>query len=209
MKAFPSRILAVLLLACSPALASDVSSPAGEYDGWQVLASEKLDSSPSNRWRLSHGDWKIADGAWQASERESDKHAAVARLPLEFHDGVIGFDFKFDGAKMVSVSINDAKAHLCRVQITPDRLRVMKDDHDGPKGPDKAQVLQEKKLSLKPGTWYTIKMRFNGPELSADVGGVKADGRNPQVALQKANIGLVVAGASASFRNLRVLAPPK
>ena len=104
---------------------------------------------------------------WQGSEEPADKHAAAARHEFKFDDAVLELDFKFDGAKTVSLSINDAKNHLCRVQVLPDRFRVMKDDHDGPKGPDKGQVLAEKQIELKPGAWHRIRVEFKGPQMTA------------------------------------------
>ena len=47
---------------------------------------------------------------------------------VAFHDAIIQCSFKFDGAKVFSLSINDAKGHVCRVTITPTSLVVKKDD---------------------------------------------------------------------------------
>ena len=49
---------------------------------------------------------------------------------MKLQDFVASFEFRFDGAKSISLSINDAKEHVARVMITPAALRIQKDDHD-------------------------------------------------------------------------------
>jgi hypothetical protein len=210
-------ILAVLVVLGSgfqggwlAAAENDKSTPAVDAAaGWKLLYSEDFSSSASPDWHLNHGTWKTVDGAWQGAEEPADKHAAAARHEFKFDDAVLELDFKFDGAKMVSLSINDAKNHLCRVQILPDRFRVAKDDHDGPKGPDKGQVLGEKQIELKPGAWHHIRVEFKGPLMTAQIDDASAGGEHAQIALPKANLGLVVGGQTASFRNLRLSVPAK
>jgi hypothetical protein len=200
-------VFGVLALLCGALSAADKSTSTVDAAGMKQLYSEDFSSSPSTDWQMAKGTWKNVDGALQGSEEASDKHAAVARHSFKLDDAVLELDFKLDGAKMVSLSINDAKNHLCRVQIYPDRFRVMKDDHDGPKGPDKGQILGEKTLELKPGTWHHIRVEMKGPMMTAKIDDTSAGGEHAQVALPKANLGLVVSGQTASFRNLRVSVP--
>ncbi len=185
------------------------TSAVDEKAVWKLLYSEDFSSSASPDWNLNHGTWKTVDGAWQGAEEPADKHAAAARHEFKFDDALLELDFKFDGAKMVSISINDAKNHLCRVQILPDRFRVMKDDHDGPKGPDKGQMLAEKQIELKPGVWHHVRVEFKGQQMTTTIDDASAGGEHAQIALPKANLGLVVGGQTASFRNLRLSVPAK
>ena len=143
--------------------AAENSTPAADAQaGWKLLYSEDFSSSASPDWHLNHGTWKTVDGGWQGAEEQADKHAAAARHEFKFTDAVVEFDFKLDGAKMVQLSINDAKAHLCRLQILPTSFRVMKDDHDGPTGPDKGLVLAEETLDLKPVHLASHSRRIQG-----------------------------------------------
>jgi hypothetical protein len=45
--------------------------------------------------------------------------------------------------------------------------------------------------------------------MTMQIDDASAGGRHAQVAMPKANLGLVVSGQTASFRNLRVLVPVK
>jgi hypothetical protein len=200
-------VLCLSLLAIG-AVAAAAPTSAADPEGYKVAFSDSFASASDAGWHASRGTWKIVDGAWQGTEVASDKHAAVARHDLEFTDAVIDFEVKFDGARMASVSINDTKSHLCRLQIMPKSMRVMKDDSDKT-GPDKAAVLADKPLDLQLGTWYHARIELRGEEFTAQVGDVSGGGHNPRIADKKANFAFVVGGESASFRNLRVLVPAK
>src|SRR4051794_36182112 len=56
-------------------------------------------------WVAAKGDWKVVDGAIQGTERPADQHAAAARHALKFHNAVIQYSFKLDGAKATSLSL--------------------------------------------------------------------------------------------------------
>lgn len=167
----------------------------------KLLLHNELSERPAGK---GIGDWSVVDGVLKGSEREEDKHGAVLRLPLKQRDVVIRYDFRFDGAKTTTLSINDAKEHVCRVVLTPKALRVQKDDHDHA-GPDKMEVLDTQPASLADGQWHTLVVEMRGPEMSATLDGKQTVfGAHPQIDTDKANVGFTVAGQSVSFRNLQV-----
>jgi hypothetical protein len=194
--------------------------PAGAAEATPAAAAkepaivETFSSSVDPKWRVAKGDWKIVDGAWRGAELPADKHGAVARRPLSFTDGVIEFDFRLDGAKGISLSINDAKGHVCRLAIRPTGFTVTKDDHDHD-GPDKRAVLANDERAFATGTWYHARVELAGRKMTAriDEGSRSSDGsagrvvggEHEMIAVPKANFGLTVAGATASFRNLKVV----
>lgn len=196
------------VLACSlistVTLGADVATPKPLA---RTVFSDVTLAAPATPWRINHGDWKVVDGAWQVAELSENKHPAVVRYPLEFTNGVIEFDFKLDGAKMVSISINDAKGHLCRLQVYPTRWRLMKDDNDKDRGPDKPEELAAQTIEIKPGQWYHVRLEFKGPDMLAQVGDSSATGKHEAVAKPKTNVGLVVSGQTASIKNLRMSIP--
>lgn len=169
----------------------------------QPAVVEDFSTSVAKSWRVAKGEWKIVDGAWQGAELPADKHGAVARYPLEFTDGVIEFDFRLDGAKGISLSLNDAKGHVARLSINPAGFQLTKDDHDH-EGPDRRVVLEKKTISFAPGSWHHVRVEFAGPRMTARIDDVEAGGEHEQIAVKKVNFGFTVAGQSASFKNLRV-----
>lgn len=193
------RILVLSLLLSLPLLAAD--KPLLGIPGTLVYenALEKLPEG----WTAPKGDWAGADGALRGAERPSDNHGAVIRMAKPLADCIIQFEVKLDGAKGVSLSINDKTGHLARVSLSPTSMRVAKDDHDHD-GPDKAVAFAVYKIDAQPGTWHTVRMELVGREMLGQVDGTSGFGEHEQLAAPKANLGLTVAGQSASFRNLKI-----
>ena len=170
----------------------------------KVLLSDDLKEAPAKEWRAAKGKWEATDGALRGAEIPEDKHGAVTRHQLAFKDAVIQFSFKLDGAKTISLSINDEKEHLARVMIRPNGFTVQKDDHDHD-GPDKAVVFATIETPIKAGEWHTLVVEILGKEMLASLDGQKVGfGEHEMIADAKANFGLTVAGQSASFKNVRV-----
>lgn len=192
--------LVVLGLGASP---SD-EPPTLMTERGKPLFSDPLNTAPGKAWNIGKGKWEAADGALVGSEVKSDMHGAVMRHAQKFRDGIIQYSFKLDGARTTTLSLNTARAHLCRVVITPAGFRVQKDDSDH-KGPDKAIVFQAVKTRITPGEWHTIVVELRGSEMLASLDGKHvAFGANDALDVEKFNLGLTVAGESAAFKNLSV-----
>lgn len=192
--------LVVPMLGASPS----AEPPTLMTERGKLLFSDKLDAAPSKAWKVGKGKWEPVDGALVGTEIPADKHGAVMRHAQRFRDAVIQYSFKLDGAKTTTLSLNTAKAHLNRVIITPAGFRVQKDDMDHT-GPDKPAILQAVKLKIAPGEWHTLVVELRGKEMLASLDGEHvAFGANDAIDVEKANLGLTVAGASVAFKDLRV-----
>ena len=156
-------------------------------------------------WRTAKGEWEPTEGGVLGSEIEADKHGAVMRHPLAFKDVVIEFSFKLDGARGISLSINDAKGHVCRLSITKAGFQARKDDHDHD-GPDKAVPFEQVKHSLDDGKWHTAVVELVGGDMVCTIDGKISRGSDALIATDKANLGFTVAGQSAGFKDLKAWA---
>jgi hypothetical protein len=156
-------------------------------------------------WSAAKGEWIPCDSGIKGSERAADKHGAVIRRPLAFKDAVIEFSFRLDGAKGISLSINDAKGHLCRLGISKDSFQARKDDSDH-EGPDKGLAFPAVKLPLGDGRWHTAVVELVGEQMVCSIDGKVSRGSHAVIAGPKANLGLTVAGQSACFKDLKVWA---
>lgn len=171
----------------------------------KVLLDDPLSAALGTDWKVGKGKWEAADGAVRGAQVKADMHGAVARRQLALKDAVIAFSFKLDGAKVVSLSLNGAKGHISRVRITPTGVSVQKDDQDGKNSPDTGAVLDTVKADIKPGEWHTLVVELRGPDILATLDGKHtAFGTHDAIAAAKTNLGLTVAGESASFKGLKV-----
>jgi len=170
----------------------------------KVLFQDALDRPLAGDWQINKGTWELVEGAIRGSELAADKHAAVAVRRLPMRNVIIQYALKLDGVRGTALIFNDAKGHICRVQITPQLLTVRKDDHDRD-GPDQGAILQALKTPVAPGSWHTVLIEIQGPEMLARIDGTAvAYGTNDAIDQDKTLFGLVVLGASASFKDLSI-----
>ncbi|MEW6305551.1 MAG: hypothetical protein AB1705_18900 [Verrucomicrobiota bacterium] len=191
-------LLTLNLLAADPALKPLMTKP-----GKLLFSDDLSDAALSKEWRAAKGKWEGAGGAMQAAELKADMHGAVARHTMPFHDVIIQYSFKLQGARATTLSINDAKEHVCRVLINKAGFTVQKDDHDHA-GPDKAALLDRQEAALDEGKWHTVLVEIRGKEMLAQLGGRIGYGAHEAIDVDKANFGFTVAGESVQFKDVQV-----
>jgi hypothetical protein len=169
----------------------------------KVLYEGKLDTSLSAPWRAIKGDWELKDGVWRGSEKPEDKHGAVTRMNTKLKDFIIEYEFKFEGAKSTSLSINAVKDHMARILITPKSVTVQRDDNDH-EGPDKAVVFARIPVDFQSGTWHKVRLEMVGDTLLGKVDDLVAWGSNDLFKQERVNPGFTVGGQSVEFRNLTI-----
>lgn len=193
------KVTALLFLALA-SLSSAAEKPLLALPG-EVLYESKLDTTPAAPWKAAKGQWELKDGVLRGSELEADKHGAVTRLPNKLNDFVLEYEFKFEGGRTTSLSINAVKDHMARISITPKSVTVQRDDNDHA-GPDKAVIFARFPAELAPGTWHKVRLEMVGDTLLGQVDDLTAWGRSDLFKTEKANPGFTVGGQSVDFRNL-------
>ncbi len=169
----------------------------------KVIYESKLDAAPAAPWKAAKGKWELKDGVMRGSELAADKHGAVTRLPNKLQDFVVDYEFKFEGAKGTSLSINAVKDHMARISISPTAVTIQKDDSDH-EGPDKSVIFARFPAELTPGTWHKVHLEMVGDTLVGQVDALTAWGSNDLFKGAKMNPGFTVSGESVDFRNLTI-----
>lgn len=200
-------MLAVALALVSRAQAETVTPPPLMTVSGDVFLNDSFADALPKAWRAGKGTWVVEGGALRGTEVATDKHQAVVRRTLAFADAIVTFSFRLDRAKQISLSINDAKEHVCRLVINPRGFVVQKDDHDHD-GPDKPVVFARVPMTLAPDGWHTAVVELRGGEMLAQIDGGEHVGFGGHELLDrpKANLGLTVAGGPAEFRDFKVVA---
>jgi len=169
----------------------------------KAIYENKLDSAPGAPWKAAKGKWELVDGVLRGSEKPEDKHGAVTRLPNKLADFVIEYEFKFEGARATSLSINAVKDHMARIMMTPTSVQIQKDDNDHD-GPDKAVVFARFATELKPGAWHKVRMEMVGDTMLGKVDDLTAWGSSDLFKQARMVPGFTVGGQSVDFRNLSI-----
>jgi hypothetical protein len=207
-----SRIVLALfvVIAVGLALAADPANPAAKAEPktvmlttGKVLLDDPLNTALAKEWKVGKGKWELVDGVIRGAELKDDMHNAVIRRNVDMKDAVIAFQFKLDGTKVISLSLNGTKGHISRVRITPKSLIVQK---DADKTNDiKGVVLDTVTTDIKPGEWHTLVTELRGGDILATLDGKHTTyGTHEGIAKDKANFGLTVSGETASFKGLKV-----
>jgi hypothetical protein len=168
-----------------------------------VIYESKLDAAPAAPWKAAKGKWELVEGVTRGSELAEDKHGAVTRLPNKLQDFIIEYEFKFEGAKSTSLSINAVKDHMARIMITPKSVTVQRDDNDH-EGPDKSVVFARFPAELASGTWHKVRLEMVGDLMLGQVDDLVAWGSSDLFKTAKMSPGFTVGGQSVDFRNLSI-----
>lgn len=193
-------LLSTCLLTASAATFAEEKPPAAAPE--KILYENKFDAAPGAPWKIAKGKWELVDGVWRASELAADSHPGVARLPNTLTDFVIEYEFKFEEAKVTTLSINGPKGHMARVVITPKQVTFQKDDSDH-EGPDKAVVFAKLPANFTSGTWHKVRLEMIGDSLRGQVDDLKGEGKHESFK-QERTAGLTVGGEAVEFRNFKI-----
>lgn len=196
----PLRLLALLAFV-APLVAADAPATLLAQPDKEILSDALTKDSKAAEWKVAKGKWERTTDGIRVEELPADNHGAAGRVNMKLQDFVAAFEFRLDGAKVVSLSINDAKEHVARVMITPTAFRVQKDDHDHD-GPDKGVVFLNQAQALEAGTWHRVVLEMVGDTMVATIDGkFSGFGSNDLFKAEKANPGFTCGGQSATFRN--------
>jgi hypothetical protein len=155
-------------------------------------------------WITPKGTWTVADGVLKGVEKAEDHHPAVISHPIKAHDLIAQFSFRFDGAKLLAFSLNNAKGHVCRAQITLASVALQK-DKPNEKSDEKAVSLDKQTVEIKPGEWHTMVVTVCGKQMIASLDGKQvAAGSNAGVDVDKTSVRFPTAGAGVSLKEIRV-----
>lgn len=165
----------------------------------KAIYENSLSDGAGAPWKAAKGKWEAVDGVLRGSELEADMHGAVTRLPNKLQDFVIEYEFKLNGARTTSLSINAVKDHMARINITPKSVTIQRDDNDH-EGPDKAVVFARFPTDLGDG-WHKVRMEMVGDTMLGKVDDLVAWGASDLFKTEKASPGFTVGGQSVDFRN--------
>jgi hypothetical protein len=186
-------------------LIAALASCAFASDRGAVIYQESFSGSEMPKaWAGKPGKWEMEGGAIKASEVPEDKHAAVRRHPLQYHDAIFEFSFQFDGSRMIALSLNNKGGHVCRLSLSPNGA-ILQVDQPNAKSDQKAVRLAASTTKIAPGTWHKAVVEVHGAKMTAQIDDMPPiTGENPRVDVDKTDLGFAVAGVSGRIKGLKV-----
>lgn len=166
---------------------------------------QSFDSELSKPLAAVKGEWKVVEGVLVGKELKVDKHAAVLNFQKSNRNSVVRFSFKLDGeTKGFNFSLNHAKGHLFRVNVTPAAISVNL-DKDKKDPASKAVVLGTAKGKFEQGKWYTMQVEMQGEKVVAQTdNGLSVEATHASLDTDKPNYRFVMKGDSLSIDDLQI-----
>ena len=150
----------------------------------------------------SAGEWNAREGGLFAQPKGGQDKPASLRSPLTLGDGVFDCEVNLQGANRVSLRFGAGDAGF-RLVISRTNAILTKNPSKGE--PSTAtEDLAKKNLKLAAGEWYPVRLTFKGDEVTIQVNDQTFKGRHPSIGKAKTSVDLLVFGASAGFRQVRV-----
>ena len=128
-----------------------------------ILKDSYADGKHGKEWFRITGKFDVVNGRLKCAETAKDNHhselSTGATGILPGNNYVIRFSFKFDGAKSLSVGLENPKGHVARAGATPEEFGISR--WQGKK--------DARKVKLQPGTWHTVLWEVHGSEMVAQL----------------------------------------
>ena len=169
------------------------------------VVTQSFDSELAKPLAAVKGEWKIVDGVLVGKELKADRHAAVLNFQKSNRNSVVRFSFRLDGETHgFSFSLNHAKGHLFRVNVTPAAMSVNL-DKDKKDPASKAVVLGTAKGKFEQGKWYTMQVEMQGEKIVAQTdNGLSVEATHASLDTDKPNYRFVTKGDSLSIDDLQI-----
>ena len=194
-------MLVPVIVACT-AVAADMQP--WLVDKAELVFDDSFEEPGLGSWIVKHGEWTTSDGVLSGKELEENHHIASIRHPVEIHDLLVQFDFRFDGCEYLVLLLNEEVHHNFRIVISPSDFFLQK-YADGADFASFNLFPAECKADFEPGKWYTMMVECSGDELVARVDDhLFVVAKHPGFDRDKFMLLFPAAGQSASFDNVKV-----
>ena len=156
---------------------------------------ESFAKLPPKPWKAARGTWEAKDGALWAS-LNADEKDALLRGPAEFRNGTLSYEFNLALESQYTLRFRDPAGDvIIRTDIAADRITLFDVTSE------KNETLKKVPLTLAPGTWHTLTLRFDGINLDGEIGGMKFSATDKIFEREKGGVDFLLTGGKAGFRN--------
>jgi len=159
---------------------------------------------PSRPWSTTGGEGTAHDGAvWT---KAGDRGSSLSG-PVQFQDGVIEFQVRLGDADRHSLRIHTAEnEHSYRIVLSRGNIDISRNPPRG-EAAAKAVSLGRQRLRFDPHEWQTLRLTFNGDELTVQVAGVTTKANDPVIAETKSRLFFIAFDGEVGLRKLVVMTP--
>ncbi len=153
-----------------------------------------FDKLPSKPWKTQRGNWEIRDSALWGGPSQSERDAMM-RFPSTFDGGVVTFEFNLSTGSRFALRFSSEEGQsIFRADITEKALSVSKLG-------EQTESLKKLPLEIAPGVWHKLTLKFDGPELYAEVDGTPLPLSDPVFSITKTETTFLISGGDVGLRH--------
>ena len=147
-------------------------------------------------------EWEVSDGFLLRNEIPGENKRLFYKEP-DFKDGMVRFDFQFDGASDIRLVTGSSGHYNTVLHIRPDHFYLQ--TASDPRGPWFSMRQGECSYQFEPEKWYTMTIEFIGDEVVAHLSDKHlVYAKHPIIHQERTYFALQVDQAGARFDNLQV-----
>ena len=207
LRSLPFFLPCLMLMASIPFIAGMAGEPVarGHFlmckPGTHVFSETFTQGSVSDRWGI-RAHYEIEGGMLKRTRHEPEATARTFLKGAAFHNVIIRFDFRFDGASEIRLMTGGGGGYNTVTQISPRHFQVNTAKRNNEFSPS---MQGECAFHFKEGKWYTMTVEFHGDEVLAHVDKDHfVVGRHPIINTERTYLAFQVSGTGASFDNFTV-----
>ncbi|MCP5558531.1 MAG: sulfatase-like hydrolase/transferase [Verrucomicrobiaceae bacterium] len=155
---------------------------------------ESFAAMPGKPWKTQRGTWEIKEAALWGSASEGERDAMM-RCPATFAGGTLALDFNLSLKSRFALRFASTTGEaLFRADITEKALTVTKLG-------DRNELLKKLPLEITADAWHKLTLKFDGPELYAELDGSPLPISDAVFANEKSEATFLLSGRSVGFRH--------
>jgi hypothetical protein len=156
----------------------------------------------SDRWGI-RAYYIVEDGVLRRTTYQPTDTARTFLKDANYHNVIIRFDFKFDGASEIRLMTGGGGGYNTVIQLSPKHFQA----NTAKRGDEYSPSHQgEVAINFAQGKWYTLTIEFNGDQVVSHIDNDHyVIGQHPIIDTKRTYLAFQVSGTSASFDNFQML----
>ncbi|MBU6172166.1 MAG: arylsulfatase [Planctomycetes bacterium] len=161
-----------------------------------------VEETPKAPWSIVRGTWEAKDGGLFGTPAGRQPAALSALAPS--NELRIQFEAKIGNVERQTVRIDLEGNQSVRFDLTPKGLAIVRNDSDGPQGPDEPETWAQSEATVDIAEWQTVELILQGNRAQLRVGSQSLETKQELLAKGKNRVSFVFLGGTAGIRDVKI-----
>jgi arylsulfatase A len=163
---------------------------------------KQVEETPKAPWSIVRGTWEPKDGGLFGTP--AGRQPAALSVLAPGNDLRIQLEAKIGTVQRQTVRIDLAGNQSVRFDLTPTAVAIVRNDSDGPQGPDEPETWGQTEGVFDPAEWQSVELTLQGDRAQLRVGAHTVETKRELLGKEKNRVSFVILGGTAGIRDVRV-----